>query len=145
MKHGRMALLALLVLSAAGALRPALAEGGWARHEPGHFDHDEYRHWRGGHWVHGPHYGRGGWWWVADGMWYAFPQPVYPFPDPYAVPVVPLAPPPPPAPAGILPPGAPATPATDGYWYYCSPTQRYFPFVHHCPAPWLRIAPAPGR
>ena len=36
----------------------------------------------------GRHGGRGGWWWVVGDAWYYYPQPVYPYPDPYTPPVV---------------------------------------------------------
>ena len=42
--------------------------------------------WHSGYWYHGPHGGRPGWWWVVGGTWYFYPAPVYPYPDPYAVP-----------------------------------------------------------
>ena len=34
-------------------------------------------HWRGGHWIHGVHGGRLGWWWLVDGDWYYYPSPGY--------------------------------------------------------------------
>jgi hypothetical protein len=37
--------------------------------------------WRHGHWYHGPHAGRTEWWWVVGDAWYAFPAPVYPYPQ----------------------------------------------------------------
>jgi hypothetical protein len=72
-------------------------------HFHGYNDHD----WHGGHWYHGVHDGRPGWWWSVNGVWYSYPAPVYPYPaNPYAPPVVYAAPapvvvaaPPPPAPA----------------------------------------------
>src|SRR5690348_7675736 len=50
-------------------------------------DHDIER-WRAGRWYHGRHDSRLGWWWVVGGVWYFYPQPVYPYPDPYRPPVV---------------------------------------------------------
>jgi hypothetical protein len=60
--------------------------------------------WRGGHWRHGNHDGRYGWWWVVGGIWYFYPTPIYPYPAPKA----PAAPPAPPAPARPSQPMAPA-------------------------------------
>ncbi len=61
--------------------------------------------WAGGGWFHEWHEGRPGWWWVVDGMWYWYPEPVYPYPtyvsEPVAMtppPVIYAAPPPPPSP-----------------------------------------------
>lgn len=34
-------------------------------------------HWRGGHWFHGVHGGRLGWWWLVDGDWNYYPSPGY--------------------------------------------------------------------
>ena len=70
------------------------------RHYPGHIEY-----WHGGHWVHGFHHGRDGWWWVVGPTWYFYPAPVYPYPDPYSVP--------PPVVQGLAPtvvvPAAPGT------------------------------------
>ncbi len=44
--------------------------------------------WRSGHWFQGPHLGRAGWWWVANGIWYYYPRRVAAIPDPYIPPSV---------------------------------------------------------
>lgn len=70
--------------------------------------------WHGGHWVHGEHLGRLGWWWVVgDDGWYSYPAPVYPYPEPYAPPAV-------------------VAPSAD-YWYYCTSAGAYYPYVSECP------------
>ena len=60
-----------------------------------HHDHEWHRgydphveHWRSGHWYNGHHEGRHGWWWIAGGVWYWYPKPIYPYPQPYAFPGV---------------------------------------------------------
>src|SRR5262245_53306214 len=53
------------------------------RFAPGHFNRMtvvERDRWRHGHWWHGNHHGRIGWWWFAGGLWYWYPEPVYPYP-----------------------------------------------------------------
>jgi len=30
-----------------------------------------------------------------------------------------------------------------GYWYYCSDSRAYYPYVKECPAGWQRVAPRP--
>ena len=30
-----------------------------------------------------------------------------------------------------------------GYWYYCSGSRAYYPYVKDCPAGWQRVAPQP--
>ena len=91
-----------------------------------HFESHDAQQWRSGAWRHGSHGGRIGWWWVAGGMWYFYPQPVYPYPDTYRPPlvVVESSPPPPvvvqiPAPAQAVSQMPPATaqPA-EQFWYY---------------------------
>jgi len=72
------------------------AAHGWAddrgrweedRHGDVHrFREQDLRRWQGGHWVHDRHAGRLGWWWVVGGVWYFYPAPVYPYPDPYVPP-----------------------------------------------------------
>lgn len=71
-----------------------------------HFVDRDWDRWRGGRWLHGRHAGREGWWWVIGGSWYFYPAPVYPYPDPYALPVI-VAPPPGPPAATITPVPAP--------------------------------------
>jgi hypothetical protein len=89
--------------------------------------------WRTGHWFHGGHLGRAGWWWVVDGDWYFYPAPIYPYPDPYVPPGLVVAGPPP----------APA-PATPPYWYYCPSAQAYYPYVSACPEGWTPVVPPAG-
>jgi hypothetical protein len=86
--------------------------------------------WRGGRWFRGPHDGRLGWWWIVGGLWYFYPAPVYPYPDPYQPPVIvaPAEPPPPPQ-----------------YWYYCPNPQGYYPYVPQCPSPWQKVPAAAPR
>ena len=77
--------------------------------------------WRGGTWFRGPHLGRAGWWWIVGGVWYWYPAPVYPFPDPYRPPVI------------VGPP--PATPT----WYFCQNPQGYYPYVSECFTAWQTV------
>ncbi len=82
-----------------------------------HFYGYDLDHWRHGNWWRGWHEGRQGWWWIVGGVWYWYPAPVYPFPDPYRPPLVPAAPP-------------------GQYWYYCPNPPGYYPYVPACPVPW---------
>ncbi len=89
--------------------------------------HDMAR-WRGGHWYHGHHDGRIGWWWVVGpSLWYYYPTVVYPYPDPYIPPVVadPNMPPPP------------------QYWYFCGSAKTYYPYVQTCPEGWKTVPVTP--
>lgn len=128
--------LAVIAASLAAVALLAAPRGASAQYYPrGHW-HGDIHHfgaydlgtWRGGHWYHGVHGGRGGWWWVVGGVWYFYPAPVYPYPDPY------------------LPPGvAPPPPATTVY-YYCRRPAGYYPYVPYCSVPWRAVtaaAPAP--
>lgn len=92
-------------------------------HQPG------ARPWHDGHWVNGRHGGRLGWWWVAGGTWHLYPEPVYPYPDPFGPPSVAL----------VNPPVPEAQ-----YWYYCEAAQAYYPYVATCPGGWMQMQPAPG-
>jgi hypothetical protein len=74
--------------------------------------------WRGGHWYHGLHDGRLGWWWSVGPSWFFYNSPVYPFPDVYG------------------PPGSEA-----GWWYWCDARQEYYPYVTYCPSGWRRLPP----
>jgi len=45
-----------------------------------------------------------------------------------------------PAPAA----GMPSAPASDGYWYYCAKSQKYYPYVKKCPAGWMKVSSTPS-
>ena len=96
------------------------------------FDEHDFAHWRGGHWYHGLRGGRLGWWWIVGGVWYFYPQPVYPFPDPYVPPVAV-------APQEIAP--APTPIPAPSSWYYCNAPKGYYPYVAECPSGW-QVVPA---
>lgn len=131
--------------------QPALAERGergWDRHgDIRHFRSHDLHRWSGGRWVHGRHDGYLGWWWVVAGIWYFYPSPVYPYPDPYIPPVVVEQQPPaiiqqaPPA-ATPSQPSAAAAP-TPQYWYYCEPAGAYYPYVAACPSGWKKVPATP--
>jgi hypothetical protein len=40
---------------------------------------------------------------------------------------------------------APAPAPQQGYWYYCSDAQAYYPYVKECPGGWQRVSPQPPR
>jgi hypothetical protein len=130
----RRASMAGLILATAFA---ALAAGtAFAQpHEAWHGDiHNFHEHdwgvWRGGHWYHGGHGGRMGWWWVVGGTFYFYPAPVYPYPSPWEPPAVELVTPP----VGSAPPPPPTQ-----YWYYCPPAKSYYPYVPTCPGGWQQV------
>lgn len=107
------------------------------------FDNHDMHRWRSGSWRHGSHSGRQGWWWVAGGMWYYYPQPVYPFPDPYRPPVFALEPAPPPVVVQLpAPPPAPVQPVAQ-VWYYCEAEAGYYPYVAACPSGWKTVPATP--
>ncbi|MGO8917071.1 MAG: hypothetical protein ACLQJR_14295 [Stellaceae bacterium] len=166
-KHLTGALLALIL---AGPIAPALAEEHHDEHhddrdrhyERGRGDHHDFHGhdfrfftpfelelWRGGGWFHDWHDGRYGWWWVADGYWYWYPSPVYPYPSyvppapPPVVIVAPGAPPPPPPPPVVAaPPPPPSGQAPAQFWYYCDESRSYYPYVSTCNTPWRQIPAA---
>lgn len=89
-------------------------------------DHD-WDLWRAGRWVHGPHAGHPGWWWVVGSTWYFYPSPSYPYPNPFE-----------PAPPWSLPMPAPGAPPAR-FWYFCDELQRYYPYVATCPGNWRQV------
>ncbi len=94
-----------------------------------HFHQGDYGQWRSGHWFHGRHGGRLGWWWMVGPVWYFYPAPVYPYPDPFQPPAVgvPLAP-------SSLPPQ---------FWYYCDNPSGYYPYVPRCRGNWRALPATP--
>jgi hypothetical protein len=96
----------------------------------GRFDEHDWAVWHNGRWFHGDHGGRLGWWWIAGGVWYFYPYPVYPYPDPYLPPDLPVpAVPPPPMPTN---------------WYYCNSARGYYPYLTACPEGWLARPATPA-
>ena len=97
------------------------------------FHEKDWPLWRSGHWTHGRHDGRMGWWWVVGPTWYFYPSPVYPYPNPWEPPVVvPMVPGgnPPPAPAAI-------------HWYFCPNSNNYYPYISTCVSGWVQMPAQP--
>lgn len=141
----------MIVLSKAGKCGTAIAIGlcvaSFTVYAEPHDDHHwhgdirnfhvhDYPHWREGRWYHGDHGGRLGWWWIAAGMWYFYPAPVYPYPDPYTPPVV--VEPAPAPPATSVPPPAQS-------WYYCNSSRAYYPYASECPEGWKKVPAQPSN
>jgi len=134
------AVAALITLSVAAGLATADERGNHAgsvhgrhdawRGQSHRFNEHDLDRWRAGHWYHGKHRGRLGWWWIAGGLWYFYPAAIYPYPDPYLPPGVVVAP-------GPMPGGAPL------YWYHCPNPPGYYPSVAACRAPWQRVPARP--
>lgn len=82
--------------------------------------------WQHGEWRHERHGDRFGWWFVADGLWFLYSDPIYPYPDYVAE--------------------APLAPPTAGAWYYCHNPRGYYPYVTYCRSSWetVPVAPPPG-
>lgn len=97
-----------------------------------YFDRHDYDVWRTGGWRHGRHDGRLGWWWVVAGVWYFYPEPIYPYPDPYTPPVIVTQP----APQPVAPPPA-------QFWYFCTSANGYYPYVPSCPEGWKSVPATP--
>jgi hypothetical protein len=112
-------LTSLVVLAAAPAMAQHRDDRDWRDHDIHRFREHDFERWRGGHWVNGRHGGRLGWWWVIGPSWYFYPQPIYPYPDPYQPPTI--APPPP------------------AMYYYCDYPPGYYPYVAACPTPWRQV------
>ncbi len=125
---------------------PALAEHREGRHWEGReihrFGERDLEIWRGGHWFHGRHDGRRGYWWVAAGIWYFYPSPVYPYPDPYTPPVMVINQQPP---VMVAPPApAPAQQPAQS-WYYCNSAKGYYPYIPSCPEGWKSVPAQPPQ
>lgn len=102
-----------------------------------HFDRHDHELWRAGSWRHMRHGGRFGWWWIAGGEWFFYPQPVYPYPDPYAyVPPETLV-------VQPSPPQTSAPPPAQQFWYFCAAANGYYPYVPSCPGRWQPVPATP--
>jgi hypothetical protein len=112
---------------------PRPGERSFRDRDPRHFSEHDLGVWRGGGWRHDWHDGRYGWWWLVGPDWFFYPQPIYPYPDPYLPSGVAL--PPAPAPAGGAPPAQ--------YWYYCDNPAGYYPYVASCTTAWRPVPATP--
>jgi hypothetical protein len=122
MNHMKAILTLMLVLLGAMASAPALAFG------------------HGGHFGGRAHFGvfvGGPIWW--GGPWYYPPYYGY---SPYYYPPAVAAGPTQYVEQGGAAAQAPA-PAQQGYWYYCTGSKTYYPYVKECPGGWQRVAPQP--
>jgi|SRR5579862_3846819 len=123
MKRVVSAVLACACVAAAlAAAAPAQAEDRWWHDDIHRFHEHDFAVWRGGRWFHGDHGGRLGWWWIVGGVWYFYPAPIYPYPDPYVPPVA-------------------VTPAPQ-YYYWCRAPAGYYPQVPACRVPWQAVPAA---
>ena len=126
---------------------PVLAEHRgrhWQGREIHRFHERDMEIWRGGRWHHGRHDGRLGWWWIAAGIWYFYPSPVYPYPDPYTPPVTVINQQPPVVVAPQAPAPAQPQPPTQ-FWYYCDAAKGYYPYVPSCPEAWRPVPAQPPQ
>jgi hypothetical protein len=96
----------------------------------------DFPRWRSGYWYHGYYGGQLAWWWVIGGLWYFYPAPVYPYPNPYVPPVVVVQP--------SAPASAPSGPPPQQYWYYCESARTYYPYVSSCPEDWRAVPANPS-
>ncbi len=140
-----------IIFSLLIALAPLTASAEpWHRGDIHEFHGHDFHHWRSGYWYNGPHDGRLGWWWIVGGMWYFYPRPMYPYPDPYTPPVViveqsqpPVQIPAPPAPpVQYAQPPAPQPQAQ--FWYYCESSKTYYPYAPSCKEEWKKVPAMPS-
>ncbi len=105
----------------------------------------------GGFGGHGGFHGHGGFGGPRIGLGFSFGFPLYaPYysPAPYYYPPYAYYPAPyyyPPVPQEYIEAPAQASPsqAQDSWWYYCSESKSYYPYVKECPGGWQRVSPTP--
>ncbi len=139
-RHGKKIALALSLTAAALAVSaPASAQHmhGAGPHaawhgDIAHFHEHDWAVWRGGRWNHGWHNGVFGWWWFAGGLWYPYPAPIYPYPSPWEPPVA------------VVTPGVAVAPPATRYWYFCRPSNAYYPYVASCGQAWEQVPAQPA-
>ena len=125
MKRSKIALLLFAFAVTAALSTPGFARGG---HGGGGLHHTAHVRGHVGVFI-GP-----GWY----PPYYYYPPPYY---YPYAAPVVA-------APPTYVEQGAPQASApamSSGYWYYCSGSGAYYPYVKDCPGGWQQVAPQPAQ
>jgi len=98
----------------------------WGHGDIRYFHHYDWYAWHNGYWYDGWYGPRFGWWWVVSGVWFFYPAPVYPYPDPYM-------------PADFQAPPPPAGQAAGQFWYFCPASNAYYPYVPSCPSGWQQV------
>ena len=77
--------------------------------------------------------------WYYPPPYYYSPYPSYYYPQSAVVPS---------APATYVEQGQagapPVTQSQEGYWYYCRPSNAYYPYVEQCAAQWEQVPPRPA-
>ncbi|MDB5927157.1 MAG: hypothetical protein JWN13_6093 [Betaproteobacteria bacterium] len=66
---------------------------------------------------------------------YYYPPPAYYAPPPVVVPTAP--------PVYVERTPAESGSPSESWWYYCSESKAYYPYVTECPSPWQRVPPRP--
>jgi len=118
-----------------GDMHRAVTPRGEFHGEIGRFHEHDWAVWHSGQWVHGDHGNRHGWWWVVGGIWYFYPAPVYPYPNPYEPPLL--------GSEAVADSTALPPPPTPTNWYYCESARAYFPYVESCPEGWRSVPASP--
>ena len=80
--------------------------------------------------------------------WYYAPAPYYYYPPPYYYPsrvVVVPAEPTVYVERESAPPAQPQVQTPANYWYYCSASRAYYPYVRECPGGWEPVPPRPAQ
>jgi hypothetical protein len=85
----------------------------------------------GGHFYHGggPRVFIGGYFGFPYYYPYRHYYPLYPYPRPYA----------------DTQPQVYSEPQEQYYWYYCSDSQTYYPYVTSCASAWVKVVPTPPQ
>ena len=99
-------------------------------HDVHRFNHEDWRHWRGGRWINACYAGRCGNWWYSGGQFYFYDQPIYPYP----MFVSPIAYIDPMMDMPVVQPQQQPMPIDSGpqYWYYCDNPPGYYPYISEC-------------
>jgi len=71
---------------------------------------------------------------LAAPFYYYYPPPYYYYPDPAVGPS---------APTYVEQYSGQIAPPQSSYWYYCSSSNAYYPYVRDCPGGWQQVAPRP--
>lgn len=125
-------LLILGIALSGAAMAQRHGEGRWGGHGEGHWRGHEGGRLHLGFYFGSPFYGPR-----------YYPAPYY-YPPAYYPPVVvvPASPPVYIEQSNAQPAPGPAT-SQQNWWYYCTDSRTYYPYVKDCPGGWQRVAPQP--
>ena len=112
-------------------------------HSINQFGGGDRARWTSGHWRHERHGDYDGWWWLAGGAWYFYPEPIYPYPDYVSSETYDEDYSDDDTSGDDTAGGNDQDQQPAPYWYYCEHPKGYYPYVRSCDGKWEPVPMTP--